>query len=438
MKNILLAVRHFFSERFNLNEDRADEALIAESIKRDVQFKGANLWTLIFAIFIASIGLNVNSTAVIIGAMLISPLMGPIMGIGLGIGTNDLDLVKRGMKNLVIAVIISVATSSLYFTITPLHDASSELLARTNPSLWDVFIALLGGLAGIVAGTRREKSNVIPGVAIATALMPPLCTAGYGLATGNWFFFLGAFYLFFINCIFICLATVLMVKHLRFHKKEFNTPERERRISRYMLIVVIITVLPSIYLAYRIVKREIFERNARKFLQTEMHFARTQVVTHAFLFEGKPTIDLLLVGQPLSDAKIDSLRNLLPHYQLDSVRLVVHQGLDARQRIDLSEIKASVLEEVFANGRPTDTTSAPDSRDETVPDLRAELRVLYPQLLRYSLNSSVFHRTDVQRNDTLLLFVGKFSTPPARSDRQKLGNWLKERLKADSLHVLIE
>jgi uncharacterized hydrophobic protein (TIGR00271 family) len=160
------SIKKFFQERFNLDEDKADEALIIETIKRDVNFKGPNLWALIFAIFVASIGLNVNSTAVIIGAMLISPLMGPIMGVGLGLAINDFDLLKKGIKNLLIATIISILTSAVYFFITPLHDANSELLARTNPSLWDVFIAFFGGLAGIVALTRRERTNVIPGVAI--------------------------------------------------------------------------------------------------------------------------------------------------------------------------------------------------------------------------------------------------------------------------------
>src|SRR6185312_3798071 len=168
---------------FKLRHEKEDHENIITAITNGVVFRGTNLWVLIFAIFIASIGLNVNSTAVVIGAMLISPLMGPIMGIGVSIGINDLELLKKGAKNLFIAAAFSVATSYLYFTITPLHDTSSELLSRTTPSIWDVFIAFFGGCAGIVAGTRKKKSNVIPGVAIATALMPPLCTAGFGLAT---------------------------------------------------------------------------------------------------------------------------------------------------------------------------------------------------------------------------------------------------------------
>lgn len=196
-------VRHMARERFNLRDDKADDDEIENRIREGVDLRGATPWILIFAIFVASVGLNVNSTAVIIGAMLISPLMGPIMGAGLGVAVYDFDLVKRSLTNLGIATLISLVVSALYFSLTPLQQAQSELLARTSPTLWDVLIALFGGLAGIVGITRRKKSNVIPGVAIATALMPPVCTAGYGIATGQWQFVGGALYLYAINCVFI-------------------------------------------------------------------------------------------------------------------------------------------------------------------------------------------------------------------------------------------
>ena len=345
-----MAIKAFLKESFNLNDDKAEEEKIVAAVKRDVSFKGTNLWTLVFAIMIASIGLNVNSTAVIIGAMLISPIMGPIMGVGLAVATNDFDLLKRGIKNTTIAVVISILTSSFYFFVTPLHDASSELLARTNPSLWDVFIAFFGGLAGIVAGTRKAKSNVIPGVAIATALMPPLCTAGFGLALGNWYYMLGALYLFFVNSIFICLATFLIVKHLRFHKKQFTNAATEKRVIRYIWFIVAIAVLPSIYLAYRIVERSIFEKNAKAFVQKEFHFARTQVVNRSYKMDrNKKTIELLLIGQELPQTTLDSLQKRLHLYSLDSTKLIVHQGLDAKQEIDIAQIKASILEDVFSS-----------------------------------------------------------------------------------------
>ena len=201
--------------RFDLRADQADVAEIDATIRSGVEFRGTNLWVLIFAILIASVGLNVNSTAVVIGAMLISPLMGPIIGLGYGAGVNDSALMRSSLFNLGLAAFISLLASTLYFWLTPLTQAHSELLARTTPSIWDVLIALFGGLAGVIGVTRRVKSNLIPGVAIATALMPPLCTAGYGLATGNLSYFLGAFYLFAINSVFIAIATLMMVRVMR-------------------------------------------------------------------------------------------------------------------------------------------------------------------------------------------------------------------------------
>ena len=202
------SLRRFLRDRFDLGEDSALQDEVVDNICRGVDFRGTNLWVLIFATFVASLGLNVNSTAVIIGAMLISPLMGPIMGMGLSVGINDFDLLKRSVRNFGFMVLVSILTSTLYFVVSPLSGAQSDLLARTVPTTYDVLIAFFGGLAGIVAQSRRDRtSTVIPGVAIATALMPPLCTAGYGLATLQLNYFLGAFYLFFINTVFIAIAS---------------------------------------------------------------------------------------------------------------------------------------------------------------------------------------------------------------------------------------
>lgn len=440
MRRILVAIRIFLRDRFNLSEDRAEEAEIVETIKRDVHFKGPNLWTLIFAIMVASIGLNVNSTAVIIGAMLISPLMGPIMGVGLGVGTNDFELLKKGIKNLTIAAVFSILTSAFYFFITPLHDANSELLARTNPSLWDVFIAFFGGLAGIVAGTRNKKSNVIPGVAIATALMPPLCTAGFGLATGNWMYLVGALYLFFINSLFICLATFLIVKQLKFHKKEFQTASMQKKVSRYIWTIVTLTILPSIYLAYRIVDRSFFEGNAKHFVQKEFAFPKSQVISKNYKIDGsKKTIELLMVGQDLADSTIDSIRKRMPLYNLDKARLVVRQGLNAKQEIDIAQIKASILEDVFKEEHQKDTTKPlPQKIDLPLPDLKKELKTLYPGMESYSLSQSLNYNFTLNRQDTLTVMTAKFRKPISRAEKEKLSEWLKERIKTDSLKMVVE
>lgn len=440
MKEVLIALRRFLKDRFNLHEDKADEAEIIENIKHNVHFKGPNLWTLIFAIMIASIGLNVNSTAVIIGAMLISPLMGPIMGIGLAVGINDFELLKKSIKNLAFAAMVSIITSSIYFLMSPIHVANSELLARTNPSVWDVFIGLFGGFAGIVAGTRSKKSTVIPGVAIATALMPPLCTAGFGIATGHWGYLFGALYLFFINSLFICVATFITVKKLRFQKIEFETKVIERRRSRYIWAIVIITVLPSIYFAYRIVERTIFETNAKNFVQKEFQFKRTQVINRDYKIKGnKKIIELLLVGEELPQKMLDSLKHRLLFYHLDSTRLIVHQGLNASQEIDLAQIKASILEDVFKTEKLKDTSSVKVAKiDIPIPDLHREFKSLYPTMQHYSLSQSIIHNLDSSRVDTLTLLTAKFSKSFSKNEREKLQSWLKVRVKTDSVKLVVE
>jgi uncharacterized hydrophobic protein (TIGR00271 family) len=440
MREIYLAFKKFVIYRFNLHEDSEDNQLTIEAIKKNVEFRGANLWTLIFAIFIASIGLNVNSTAVIIGAMLVSPLMGPIMGVGLGIGINDFDLVKKGVRNLGIATIISIATSSLYFWITPLHDASSEILARTSPSIWDVFIAGLGGLAGIVAATRKEKSNAIPGVAIATALMPPLCTAGYGLASGNLYFFIGAMYLYFINSIFICVATFVIVRFLKFPKKEFQDKAYEKKVRRYIWFIVIITTAPSIYLAYQIVDKSIFENNAEAFVQKEMNFNNTQVISKNYSYSRNGRkIDLLLLGTELSKAQIDSLKSKLPTYQLNQTELNIRQGLNAKNEIDLSQIKASILETVNKNNQGLVKSSSNYTKiDAPIPEIKDELKSLYPQLSEYSISHVLVHKLDTSKVDTITMMITRFAKPISTTEQQRMAFWLKNRLLVDSLKVIVQ
>jgi len=431
------ALRVFIAKRFNLHIDKANESEVVDSISRNSIFVGGPLWTLIFAIIIASVGLNVNSTAVIIGAMLISPLMGPIMGIGLGIGTNDFDLVKKGGRNLLIATFISIVTSTIYFYITPLHEAQSELLARTTPSIWDVFIAFTGGLAGIIAATRKEKSNVIPGVAIATALMPPLCTAGYGLAMGNWPFFFGALYLFFINSLFICISTYLIVRFLKFDKKHFEDSGVEKKVSRYILISVLVTIIPSIYLAYGIVQKSIFENNAQTFIREEFNFATTQVINRNLRYtKGEKEIDLLLIGSELPQATLNGLKNNLKKYNLEGTTLRIRQGLNARQEIDFSQIKASIMEDVFKKENQSATAKKIDKMSQPLPNISAELVALFPEIRSYSLSHAIINRLDTQKRDTLTLFTAEVSKKPSAANQTRIRSWLKGRLKVDSLRAV--
>lgn len=451
-KNLRLIVllREILHERFNLEEDKASEEEIIENVKKGIEFRGMNLWVLIFAIFIASIGLNVNSTAVIIGAMLISPLMGPIMGIGLGIGINDFELIKKSYKNLGVAVLISVITSTFYFLITPLSDAQSELLARTTPTIWDVFIALFGGLAGIVAATRKSISNVIPGVAIATALMPPLCTAGFGLASGNLSYFFGAFYLFFINSVFISLATYIIVRFMKFHKKEFLDPLREVKVKRSIIAVVLITVIPSIIMAYNIVNRTFIEKNAQQFIQNELNFPNSQVISKKVNFDSsRVKIEVFMLGAPIESSLIDIARQKLPKYKLKDAELVVKQGVAEGSRVDLSALRAGVIEELYRKNEEIiknkdkqiqllESQLALYSKNQfNVEEISREAKALFNNITELSVQRSFVMNFKENKIDTVTIGYIRFGSRVSDTERRKLNNWLKERTNSDNFKLIV-
>ncbi|MCU0356864.1 MAG: TIGR00341 family protein [Cyclobacteriaceae bacterium] len=452
-KRLLVVFTQFIRDRFNLESDKADDQETIEYIRKGVEFRGANLWILIFAIFIASIGLNVNSTAVIIGAMLISPLMGPILGIGTGVAINDLELLQKSFKNLMVATIFSVVTSTIYFYISPLSTAQSELLARTNPTIWDVLIAFFGGMAGIVAGSRKEKSNAIPGVAIATALMPPLCTAGFGLATGNLYYFLGAFYLYFINSVFISLATFIIVRFLRYPKKEFLNAARERRVKTWIAIFVMITIVPSVYLAYETVRVSILENNVQKFIDQTLNFDNARVISHKFDYaSGEQRIEVSLLGEPVSDELLDKARKQLPYYNLPNAELVVIQGYNTKlnnQNIENS-IRSGVIEELYKQNE-----QALRSKDEKIrllenelistqktaslsQELFPELKALYPDLTQFTVNKSLLMKSETNQADTVFLVYGRFNKKHSKNELQQIDTWLKARMKTSKVVLLID
>lgn len=441
---------HFLRDRFNLDEDKATEEEVRENINRGVEFRGTNLWVLIFAIFIASIGLNVNSTAVIIGAMLVSPLMGPIMGVGLALGVNDFDLMKRSLRSLGLAAAVGLATSTLYFWISPISTAQSELLARTTPTIYDVLIALFGGLAGIVAQSRKDRtSTVIPGVAIATALMPPLCTAGFGLARGNMAFFLGAFYLFFINAVFIAVGTFVIVRFLKYRKTAFVDPKRERRARRYMTAIVTLTLLPSIVLAYDIVQRTIFESNAREYIERVLTFDGAEVVSATPNYaRDTSTIDVMLIGNKVSEDAIALARNQLAAYHLSHTRLVVHQAgrddvLDSRMMQNVLHSNVEILEEKNRKIERLQRLTDRYLRD-TLPaaDIVRELGSLWGVRLveRVGLAKVPVFTGEGQVTDTV---VYCYITPAAdvsleEEQRRKLTEWLRVRTKMRRVELVVK
>ncbi len=339
-------LKHIISDLFELHTDKAPENEVIEAVKKGVIFRGTNLWLLVFAIFVASIGLNTNSTAVIIGAMLISPLMGPIVGAGMALAINDFALLKKALKNLLIATLIAMTVSTIYFFITPLRDAQSELLARTSPNIFDVLIALFGGLAGIVGVSRKEKSNVIPGVAIATALMPPLCTAGYGIATAQLQYMLGAFYLYLINCTFICIATFLMVKYLRFQPVQYVDKQQAIRIRSIMSTAVAIMVLPAIFFAWQVVEENRLRKKANRFIE-EQFVAKEHIVLSKKIIASVPAgIELVVLDKTFSQQELDSLQTLVrTEYQMPNTILRIRQD---RQKLTKSDF-SNLVEQQAAN-----------------------------------------------------------------------------------------
>ena len=441
------ALRSFLRSRFDLSADKASEEEVVDNIRKGVEFKGTNLWVLIFATFVASLGLNVNSTAVIIGAMLISPLMGPIMGMGLSVGINDFELLKRSLRNFGFMVLASIFTSTLYFFISPLSGAQSELLARTTPTTYDVLIAFFGGLAGIVAQSRKDRtSTVIPGVAIATALMPPLCTAGFGLATLQFKYFIGAFYLFFINTVFIAIATFIVVRFLHYSKKEFVDKNREMRVRRSILLIVLVTIIPSVVIGYRIVKRSLFENDVKRYVNTVFQFPKTKVIEHTGIYRpdnGESYVEIYLIGEPISDEMIENARLQMPQYNLRDVRLVGRQSGET-DNLNFSTLQTGyqeLLSEKNIRIRELETKLSAFATDTlAVRDITVEMRTLVPDLHDVTLSKAVRYNTDKTPTDTLVLCVMHLNKGKklAAGERERIEQWLRVRTKTDSLKLYTE
>ena len=444
----IFAVKSFLREYLDLRKDKDNELETIDSIRKGVEFKGANLWILIFAIFMASLGLNVNSTAVIIGAMLISPLMGPIMGVGLSVGLNDFELMKRSLKSFLITTAFSVTTATVFFLFTPIAEAQLELLARTSPTIYDVFIALFGGLAGVVALSTKEKGNVIPGVAIATALMPPLCTAGYGLASGNLIYFLGAFYLYFINSVFISLATFIGVRVMHFQRKEFVDKKREKTVRKYIILIVVLTMCPAVYLTFGIIKSTFYETAANHFINTELNFENTQVLDKKISYEHRE-IRVVLIGPEVPEASIALARSKMKQYKLEETKLVVLQGMN-NDAMDISSIRAMVMEDFYKNSEQRlqeqqkkissleKNLEKYKSYDEMSRTIIPELKVLYPSVTTVSISHTLETTVDSLKTDTIALAVLKFTRHPSESEKRKITEWLQARVGAKKLRLITE
>ncbi len=416
---ILKALIRFIKNLVSM-KDEIDEENTIKSIKESMTFKGAAVWILVCSIIVASVGLNANSVAVIIGAMLISPLMGPIRAVGLALAINDIPTLKMGLKNFGVMVGVSIITSTIYFLITPINGDTSELLGRVKPHALDILIAFFGGLAGIIATASNNKNavlTIVPGVAIATALMPPLCTVSYGLATGQWNYSLGAFYLFILNTVFICLSTIVLLRLLKFKTVQHISKEVTARVQKYIYISLFVIIVPSIYMTYSIVLESIFEKNAEDFVTNVIKTDNSVLVNYEIVYTGDVNvIKIYPLGTEITQDKEDAWRSQMEKYSLTDSELKVFRykkGVDEANLMAMSnesvikyqEKKIKELEdelfEIYTKVEEDVT------KDLDIATLDTRILVHYPEISSYSFSKSYQSQFN-NMIDTMYLFTIKW------------------------------
>ncbi|MCH2230522.1 MAG: DUF389 domain-containing protein [Crocinitomicaceae bacterium] len=436
--------KHWLSDLLGflrLTREQEDNEIIHESIEKAIIFRGTNLWILIFAILIASVGLNMNSPAVIIGAMLISPLMGPINGLGYSIATYNIPLLRKSFKNFAFSAIAALVTSTLYFILTPIHTEHSELLARTSPTIFDVMIALFGGLAGIVAITSKNKGNVIPGVAIATALMPPLCTAGYGLSIGNFSYFFGALYLFTINSVFIAVSAMAVSQLLKLPKKAYLLSKEIKNKNIAVGVAIALTIVPSFFFGLSLVSKEKFKVKAEHFVQQVSLWEGNYLLKQSVNPDTRE-IKLVYGGNEFDEKTKSRLMDKAKDLNLGSAIITVHQGLKIK---DFQDELQSSDEFTKMNRQINKLKATIIYREKSIDSLKSlpvmgesllkEIKPLYP-----TINSCIYAPT-AQYIDTLdksipVSIVYLNSTEPFEvEDETKIYNWLKNRLDVDTVYL---
>ncbi|MCY2688296.1 DUF389 domain-containing protein [Salinimicrobium sp. TH3] len=451
-RTILKEIKEFLRELLDIHDD-TDRETTMETVKRDISFKGHNAWILIFSIFVASIGLNVSSTAVVIGAMLISPLMGPIVGIGFSVAINDIDTLKRSLVNLGVMVFLSVLTAYFYFLISPIKEETPELVARTYPTILDVLVAIFGGMALIVAKTKKGAiASVIMGVAIATALMPPLCTVGYGLATANWEYAGGALYLFSINSVFIALSTFLVAKLLRFPLVKYVNSKHRRNTARLASLIAVLVMIPSIILFVNLLREQVFVSKTREIVQEVINYPGAEVVKFDQNYKTK-IIEIYLIGRTVPTEQIDQwVQEVKAIPNFEEVVLEVHQGSDQSSEIASrlsTQVRAGILEDLYVRNQ-----QLVEDKDKRIQLLEQELlkhrsagipfesiskeaRINYSEIQEMSYANSLV--TNFSRIDTIPTFNVKWSSKlgaaAKRSEMNKLEQWLQLRLALDTLVV---
>lgn len=433
---------------FKVGDDLIPQSEAEQSIRSGVSFKGSQLLVLIFAIFIASLGLNTDSIPVIIGAMLISPLMGPIIGMGLAIGIQDYALLRRGLKNISMAIVGSLVASAIYFLISPQYEGSSQLLARTSPSIYDVFVALFGGGAGILSIACKNKGQVMPGVAIATSLMPPLCTAGYGIATLQPHFFFGALYLFFTNMIFILFASLLGVKLMKYSKVVVQDNNRNRRVTNIVYTIVFATIGVSAFLTYEMIRKSIFIAEATSFVEKEMVFPNTQVLNHKeYMERGKRYIDVTLIGAALPKDSLQlAMMNKLDSVGLGGTVLNIKQGFSmTKATIDndrnFDRFYSMMQQEIAAKQSVIDSLKQIVAQHQIYSDesvrIAPEVQVLFPNVKDLALSRMVATSVSPDHADTVNMVFVNAPAGLSASDRKRLTDYVKVRLKEKDVHLTV-
>ena len=446
MKLNFNTVREFLKITLNLTND-VDIPAASENIRKNIPFRGPNVYILFVAIIIASVGLNVNSIPVIIGAMLISPLMGPITGLGLGLGTNDRELVLFSIKNLLVMVGISLLAATLYFILTPLEiDNPTELLARTRPTIYDVFIALFGGLAGVLETARKEKGTVLSGVAIATALMPPLCTVGYGIANLSWQYTIGALFLFSINCIFIAMAAYLMAKFLKFPVK---TVEQHR--TRYFILsyaLVILLAATSIFTGYHVIRENDFTKMANQFVKKNQNIGKTYIYDSQVNIDTKPyMLELRLAGETLNEDTKEMLLRDAENYGIMRSQIVIHEDATVQvDRFNETEIVKNLMATNASNVQVRDDSikvlnaQIAHYKQQELPakQLAEELQVQLPSITRLTLARGTALEQNVVMSEEQVVVVVHCSEMPSEEEKVRVYEWLKIRLQVEDLEIIFD
>ena len=426
---------NIFFNFINLHNGEDTREKVLENIKSNISFRGANLWILACAIVIASVGLNVNSTAVIIGAMLISPLMGPIVGAGFALAIYDFELLKKSGKNLLIATIVSLIVATLYFYFSPFKEAQSELLARTSPNIYDVLIAFFGGLVGVIAITRVEKGNPIPGVAIATALMPPLCTAGYGIAMGNFSYFLGAFYLYTINCFFICISTFFILKYLKYKPIKTLNQRFEKQIRHGISVLILVMIIPSFYLAYSLLQENKYNQKVEQFISNEFTDKGYTLIFKKVRFNTNPKkIELAFLIKKFNSEETKLLNQKLMEYQIPNTELIIKQDTKDLKGEILNELgnQNKVLSEkdILINNLQTELNEYKVLNTETLK----EIAILFPELSNVSLGK---HQVNTNTDSVKVITVFLYQTDnKINLDTNKLEKYLSQKLNTRDIELV--